>query len=744
MAHDTHSAQDRPHRWRFFRSGGFDQVRLETGDDLMALEQLDQKLWAALSCPTHRLEFDERTLHLIDTDGDGMIRPPELIAAVKWAGSLLKDPNDLSFGRESLPLAALREDTEEANTLLRSAREILKILGKPDAERITTEDTADTAAIFANTPFNGDGIVPPESADNAATAKAIEQIIDCMGSEQDRSGQPGVSEPGVEAFFRQSEAYDRWWRKAEQDADNILPFGDGTREASKVFNAVKQKVDDYFTRCRITEFDGRAADSLNPAQVDYKALGGAALSPTTAGLATLPLATVAPGKPLPLKEGINPAWATAIDRLRSEVAAPLFGDIDGLSIAQWTELDAKFALHEAWRAAKEGAAVESLGIGRVRELLRDGSREAIGVLFAKDKDLQDEMAAIGSVDRLIRYHRDLFELVNNFVAFRDFYTPEKHAIFQTGTLYLDTRSCDLCIKVDNVARHSAMAGRSRTYLVYCECRRKGSDETINIVAGITDGDADDLMVGRNGVFYDRKGNDWDATITKLVENPISVRQAFWSPYKRIGRMIQEQIEKMAAEGAKAVESKTAAGVADLSRQAGKGTAKGAVPFDVGKFAGIFAAIGLALGAIGTAMATLLSGFMQLSLWQMPLAILGLLLVISGPSMVIAYLKLRYRNLAPLLDANGWAVNTKARINLPFGASLTHVAALPRGAKRSMRDPYAQHGTPWKLIAVLTVLLIATGYLWEKGHLAEWRGRAATGLEQAVQPVVQPAGEGQKP
>ena len=741
MAFNTNSVADNcPHRWRFFRSGGFDQVRLETGADLMALDQLDQKLWAALSCPTHRLELDERTLQLIDSDGDGQIRPPELIAAVKWAGSLLKDPNDLTRGAEALPLSAVREDTGEAGTLLRSAREILKILGKPGAEVITTEDTADTAKIFANTPFNGDGIVPPESASDEAARKAIEQIIECMGSEEDRSGQPGVSEEQVDEFFTQAEAYDRWWKKAEADADNILPFGDRTRDASKVFNAVKEKVDDYFTRCRIAEFDTRAADSLNPAPADYEAISPSALSPTTAELAAFPVATVAAGKPLPLKTGVNPAWAEAIEKLRSEVAVPLFDDIEGLSNEQWLDFDAKFALHEAWQADKEGAAVESLGVERIRELLSNGSRKAISSLFARDKDLKDEMEAIGSVDRLIRYHRDLFELLNNFVAFRDFYTPEKHAIFQTGTLYLDTRSCDLCIKVDDVAKHSSMAGRSRTFLTYCKCKRKGSDETMNIVAGITDGDSDDLMVGRNGVFYDRKGNDWDATITKLVEHSISVRQAFWSPYKRIGRMIQEQIEKMAAAGDKAAASKAAASVADLSKQGSEGKAKGAVPFDVGKFAGIFAAIGLALGAIGTAVASILSGFMQLSLWQMPLAVLGLLLVISGPSMVIAYLKLRRRNLAPLLDANGWAVNTKAMINLPFGASLTHVAALPPGAERSMRDPYAQHRTPWRLYAILTLLLIVFGYLWDEGYVAKWRDQVATRVEQAAQQAGKPAGE----
>ena len=36
------------HTWRFFRIGGFDQVSIETGADLLSLKELDQKLWAAL------------------------------------------------------------------------------------------------------------------------------------------------------------------------------------------------------------------------------------------------------------------------------------------------------------------------------------------------------------------------------------------------------------------------------------------------------------------------------------------------------------------------------------------------------------------------------------------------------------------------------------------------------------------------------------------------------------------------
>jgi hypothetical protein len=58
-------------QWQFFRAGGFNQVALTSGADLMALDQLDQKLWVALACPTSGLEFDKATLALIDTDKDG-------------------------------------------------------------------------------------------------------------------------------------------------------------------------------------------------------------------------------------------------------------------------------------------------------------------------------------------------------------------------------------------------------------------------------------------------------------------------------------------------------------------------------------------------------------------------------------------------------------------------------------------------------------------------------------------------
>jgi hypothetical protein len=46
---------------------------LRTTEDLENLADLNPKLWVTLSCPASGLEYDKRTLELIDQDKDGKV-----------------------------------------------------------------------------------------------------------------------------------------------------------------------------------------------------------------------------------------------------------------------------------------------------------------------------------------------------------------------------------------------------------------------------------------------------------------------------------------------------------------------------------------------------------------------------------------------------------------------------------------------------------------------------------------------
>jgi hypothetical protein len=469
--------------------------------------------------------------------------------------------------------------------------------------------------------------------------------------------------------------------------------------------AVKAKVDDYFGRCRLAAFDPRSVSILNRKEEEYLTVAAKDLSITAEEIAGFPLAPIAGGKALPLKGTVNPAHAGAIAALQSQAVKPLLGDKAELTEAEWLGLQAKLVPFDNWMGTKTGIAVEPLGIERVRALLRSNARETITALIARDKALEPEATSIANVEKLVRYVRDLHKLCTNFVNFKDLYQGREPAIFQAGTLYLDQRSCTLVLPVEDAGRHAAMAGLAGTYLAYCDCVRKGTGEKRHVVAAFTNGDSDNLMVGRNGLFYDRKGRDWDATITKLIENPISIRQAFWSPYKKLVRLIEEMVAKRAAAAQTASDAKitTAATVAanvDKTKTEPK-------KVDVGTVA----ALGVAFGAIGAAFATLAgyaAGLIERPFWQVCLAIVALLLLISGPSMIIAWLKLRKRNLGPILDANGWAVNSRARINVPFGASLTQVAELPPGSVPPAADRFGDRPS---ILPKLVLFLVVLGFIY---------------------------------
>jgi hypothetical protein len=609
-----------PPRWRFFRAGGFDQVRLDTAAELLAIDTLDQKLWVALSCPVKGIEFDSRTLSFVDSDNDGQVRAPELIAAVQWAGARLQDTEVLGQKLPGVPLAAIRADDEEGARIAAAARELLADLGADD------------------------GMVTVAAASAA----------------QERFAQRALAA----------------WEAAGGAAK---PLGDATEAAYAALTTVAAKIDDWFVRCRLAAFDARAAVALNAADDAFAAMATGTLTADADGIAALPLARVEPDAALPLPAGINPAWAARIATLVDAAVTPLLGQRESLSAADWQALKDKLAPYAGWLAGKPDPGAEG-----------DGVRE---------------------LEKLARYVRDLLPLANNFVAFRDFYTRQGKATFQVGTLYLDGRSAEMCVAVNDAGKHAALATLSRICLVYCDCVR-GSEKT-TIAAAFTAGDADQLMAGRNGVFYDRQGRDWDATITKIVDHPISLRQAFWSPYKRIARMVAEQLQKVAANKAKDAEDKLAAAALDATKKVAAPAKAAAAPppFDVAKFAGIFAAIGLAIGAIGTALASVVTGLLALKWWQLPFAFAGLLLLVSGPAVILAWLKLRSRNLGPILDANGWAINARAKINIPFGTSLTQLAQLPANAERSLTDPYAEKKRPWGMYFGVLAVLVLAAFVW---------------------------------
>lgn len=524
------------YKWSFANVGGATRVRIQSGEDIRHLGELDKKKWTVLSCPVNGLEISSESLCLMDADGDGQLRLKEVIATADWLCATLKNPDTLLEQSDSIAIENI-------------ADEGLRVMG----ERLASDGVVSLAAVQA----------------------AIETVT-------------------VEA-------------QAVPDA----PY------EADVIAAYKEKQTEY-----AAYFEQEKLQKL--------------------GLAVIPEETPKPG----------------------------------MTEKKFLEMGAKIA---EWESAVE----------------TEKSRVETELAAAK--------AEYAPLRKLLLLHRDFYRLLRSYVAFEDFYdhNPETIASFQAGTLIIDQRACRLCIRVNELPKHDAQAPLSGMYLLYCDCVNKKEGKKMQIVAAMTQGEIKNLSVGKNGVFYDNAGLDYDATVFKIIDNPISIRQAFWTPYRKLSKWIEEKINKSAAE-------KDAAVMGDMTSKGEglmvKGEGEAPKPaFDIAKFAGIFAAIGMALGMIGTMLVSVAQGWITLTWWQQILVFVGILLLISGPSMVMAWLKLRRRNLAPVLNANGWAVNADALISVPFGRTLTEQVKFPL-----TKDPFKKGmstGAKWLLALGIILLLV---------------------------------------
>ncbi len=504
------------YKWRWIKEGRMAQVRIENGDDISHLAELDRKYWTALAMPVKGERFDSKTLEFLDTDGDGRVRSPEILAAIEFLRSKEVNLNDLFSPSED-------------------------------------------------------------------DAKQLEEVVK-------READLAALEPSES----DKQALKDWEMKGETKEVSFL--GGDTAAANDALAAVEPVVDAFFT----------------PPE-------------------DMPLVTEDADVALPLKDHINPKHVEAILAFAKACVKPVFGDVDKIDRMQWKKVKESFAPYRAWVAAKP--------------VMNSG----------KKAELEEQ-------EKVLRYKLHLLELLENYVNMRHLYTTGDSAIFQTGVLRIDGREMTLCFHVESEAAHSALSGRSNCCVLYLKLTRPGG-ATGSICAVVTAGAVGTLYVGRNGVFYDRDGKDWDAVVTKIVENQVSLTEAFWTPWRKLGEGVAAAVKKFLGAKQAGAQAKLDAGA--QSAQAGGAAMASSV-----------AAIGIGVGMVGAAAASVMAAVSSMTALQIAIALVALVLVVSVPSVILTWFKLRKRDIGAILNAGGWAVNKPLFFSMKRARAFTKCAGNP--------------------------------------------------------------------
>ena len=393
----------------------------------------------------------------------------------------------------------------------------------------------------------------------------------------------------------------------------------------------------------MSEWEAKGGDKSVSVLGDGTAGANAALATIEAEIdafftppADMPLVTEAPDVALPLCDHINPKYLEAIVAFNEKVVKPLLGERNTLSRLDWKAVKTAFAPYRAWLASKP-------------------------VMNAEAK------AALDDEERVLRYKLHLLEFLENFVNMKRLYGEDSLAIFQTGTLRIDAKEMNLCFDVESEAAHSALAVKSNCCILYLKLTRPADKAERNVCAVVTAGKVARLYIGRNGVFCDRDGKYWEAVVTKVVESQVSLAEAFWAPWKKMGEGVAATVKKFLGDRQAKGEVVAQSALAAKPQTEGQASQAGAA------MASSVAAIGIGIGMVGAAFASLMAVVSSMSWWQMVVGIAAIVVVVSLPSVILAWFKLRRRDIAAILNAGGWAVNRQMRFSMARARGFTRLA-----------------------------------------------------------------------
>lgn len=721
--------------------GGTRQLSIVDDRDLAAIDALDPARWAATSVPASDLQCDPVFLEGIDSHSKGRLRVSEVVAARDWAFARLADRHGLVRRSDVLSLAAIDATGDPGKKLRQAAEHVLAQLGAPGPS-ISLAQVRAFMASYAAKLANGDGVVCPAQLPEPDAAAYVQDVLAVVPGAAEASGAQGVGTNELARFLAGAEEWLAWRRRGDEPA--ARPWGPETDAAAALVDGLDAKLEEFFLHCDLARQQGAPAEL--PKLADAKA--PAAIEKH------LQEALVAP----PIPEGVlrldaisNPAYRERLDALAATVLARALGpDVTTLTRATWRQVKATFDGFRAWTKARPPEPFEKLGPERVAAMLASPALERVRHFMALDRAAAPEVQQVKELEKLILHQRWLLELANNVVNFSAIYHPEATALVERGSLVVDGRRLDFCIKVDDRAAHKKVAADSLIFLVYASVtgRDKEGQAPFEVAAPVTTGERGRLRVGKRGIFIDTTGAEWDAVIVDVVENPISVREAMVAPFRRASAFVSKKIEDLAGSKLSSAESATQAQLGakvDKLPEAAPAPAPAtpAAPpapapasTQPSGFQNVVLMGSVALAALGSAMAYIVSAVASISPLELVAGLASVIGVIALLSGFLGWLKLRKRDMSLLLEANGWAVNAPMRVNRRAAGLFTRTPSFPPGTRRDFSEERlpddfdettlaaARRRRRRRLLLALVVLALGgaiTWLAWSPDHRQRARG-----------------------
>ncbi|MEI3040244.1 MAG: hypothetical protein V8T90_14380 [Victivallales bacterium] len=706
---------------QFRKIGGSCQLVLAKAENLEQILQLDEAYWAVTAMPVEAAITDPEFLAFLDSDGNKRIRPAELKSAITWLISLLRDYSGIDNGSDVLSLDALNPEHAEGPVLLSAAKLVLENLGAEDKTHLSLAQIRDKKSIIAAGNSNGDGIITPCNTQDPMLSACINDIITCCGSKQDLSGQPGIDAEILDAFIKNGSEHLKWLKTGRDEAA-ASPYGDRAVDFYSLYAVLREKINEFFFFCGgMVDDDSRfgATTQTDPLNTDAM----------QTFINKAPVAIPVQSALLSLNRWINPNWK---DRLSDFFALArelnMIADPAVLTEPEWRAIEKSFAVRSSWYAQKTDDNFDSLTLEQLEQYLAEETVSRLRGMLTDDLSVAGEIAACEQLRKLILFQQHMLEFVNNFVTLDRLFDPNRLSMIQPGVLTMDGRHFTLASSVTNLAEHKKIVQRSDICVMYLELSTGTADKLrkMTLAVAITSGTMRNIFVGKHGVYLTADNTEWDAKIIDLVQQPVSFTEALQTPFYRFGEFVGKQADRFFSAKVQNMESdvtKTVTQAANAKPPADP--TKQQTPAVSGSMMLMGGGVGLA--ALGSSVAFIANSLKNVSLWNVVAVFAGIILIISGPIMLVSVIKLLNRCVSDFFAASGWAINPKMRLSRKMGRLFTYRPKFPQSiflkgdiVELFSRDFNRRPRTRFLVVLFLFLLLcgIAAG-CWLFFHFSCW-------------------------
>ena len=655
---------------KFRRIGGSSQLVIESANDFRNAYELDPAHWTLTSIPAKNLLCPADFLALIPQDASGRIHVKDVRGLLKWVISTVADLSDFITAAPSLRLAALNAEDADGLRAKETAELALKRIGSKNTSAITLDQINEFKTLVSNALQNGDGVIPPGPVQDEITAECIKFAMAAVGSQKDISGADGVGAAELNAFESMLNGFLAWTDEGIAREKELFPYAAATAGLWGKYLAVAADVDDYFESCHALVFAG-SHDSGS--RVPKNTFDSNDSSSVKDFFKKAPLAPADPACVLHLNERVNPTRAGILTAFFEAFRAAVPGEADAISEAEWTAFKAAIAPYGDWTGRKNTDKLDGLDIARLRAVASSKAFENIRAMIAEDAVVSNNVTCCDLVRKVIICQTNLREFLNNFINMEALFSPEKRSFILAGKLVMNGFNFHMCMIVHDVAAHKKIAATSNVCVMYINATTGTAPavKSMTLAVAVTAGTMRRLFVGKSGVFYTPDGLIWDAVITDLIQQPVSLKEAILMPFYRIGDIIQNQAEKHFA-------AKTNAFEADVTKGVDSKLAGGEQPKKEGglNMPMLIMGGGVGIAALGSSFAFMAKSLQGVSVWRILAVLLGIFIIICAPFVILSLLKLFRRSLTRFLEANGCALNREMRLTLALGRIFTYVPRIP--------------------------------------------------------------------